>query len=127
MGNLYHNDGTSSFNKSYPAVWRFAEGAYALTAVLQDMPNGGQDLRVTRVSGDGRVVVGYSMNASGDAVASRWDTAGGAPTTLPALAGATYSVAFGTDVTGSTVVGYCGSLEDDALVRGAAAIWTAPE
>ena len=116
-GNLFFDNGSGSFLYSaYAVTWVWnSSGGYQIKAILSGPVAGiDEDCRAVRVSGNGTVVVGYFVNASGGTSACSWSTSGGAATELSLLAGTTDAAAYGVNKNGSVIVGFCGTYTDTA-------------
>ncbi len=120
-GNLYYNmQAEKDIFRSYPCVWKWNGNKYELK-VLQDLAGGDTNARITHISGDGRVLVGWGNTIAGDSTcdgypifACKWTSypegsAAGwnvVPTKLNPLPGALkYSYAAGTNLNGTVIVG----------------------
>jgi uncharacterized membrane protein len=125
-GNLYYDRRANPAHlMSYPCVWRrnpSGSGAhqYDLMMVLTDLPGGDENAHIARISNDGKVLVGWGNQVSGNPACWDYPTtacmwrlhAGGgpssgwsAPTPLMPLSGNAFSAAHGTNGDGSVVVG----------------------
>ena len=120
-GALYYNiRGEAANYRSYPCVWRFSGGGY-VPEVLNDLDGGDTNARITHISGDGKVAVGWGTVGEGDSlcyaypkIACKWvndGTAWGNPIPLKPLPDFPYSSASGTNEDGSVVAGTSFSYE----------------
>jgi hypothetical protein len=125
-GNLYYDRRANPDHlMSYPCVWKrnpsgSAAHLYDLMMVLTDLPGGDDNARIARISNDGKLLVGWGNQMSGNpacwdypttACMWRWQAGGGpssgwsAPTPLMPLSGYAFSAAHGTNGDGTVVVG----------------------
>lgn len=116
-GTLYYNlHGEGSNYRSYPCVWRFSGSSY-VPEVLKDLDGGDTNARITHISGDGQVLVGWGTIGVGDSTcyaypkfACKWTFSSSTstwsdPQALKPLSDFEFSSAAGTNFDGSVVVG----------------------
>lgn len=126
-GNLYYASLNGSY-LSYPCVWKYSRNshAYELVKTLDDVPMGFTETRLTHVSGDGNVMVGYGIK-NDLLIACRWSfytTGWGNAEVLPLLPGMTSSAAAGVDFSGDNIVGTClTDADNDYGSVGKATLW----
>ena len=132
IGGLFYyelnSDGSQA--KAPAGVWRRdASGGFSTAPLLLDDPPGGDaNARITQVSGDGKVIVGAGVDASGFMHALLWrrqSTGDGwiaAPEMLPMLPGGEISYAQSVNIDGSVIVGSCNKSDFTAF---SAAYWQA--
>jgi uncharacterized membrane protein len=126
-GNLYYNKKMSPQHyMSFPCIWRFnrhnpSGQSYDLLCVLEDLPGGDDNALIRSISGNGKVIVGYGSQISGDpacwdyfTVACRWEIVSNGnnagctgPFALMGLEGYPGSAANGVNSNGSVIVGGC--------------------
>ena len=128
-GNL-HYVGSAWFFWAQPCLWQYdmTLKAYRLTSILQDLSGGDLDARASHISGSGTAVVGYG-NADGMPFgACKWPISSGVgapPVALTQLPNTEWSIAMGSDKSGSLIVGYCGASSTNAFgFAERATLWT---
>jgi uncharacterized membrane protein len=134
-GELYYNiRGEKNNFRSYPCVWTFGSGVFS-PEVLKDLDGGDTNARITHISGDGHVVVGWGTVDVGDSTcqaypkfACKWTKSSSGwsdPQALKPLPGSPYSSAAGTNGDGSIVVGssYSYGVCPDVEFKSRATLW----
>lgn len=112
--------------KSAAVIWKTAGGPPIFLSIIEGTKD--SDYETGSISADGSVVVGYLYNFGGfyGSRAIRWNTAGGPPTILDSLPGATttYAYALGVSGDGKIIVGATDKLCDDGQTSYVPVRWT---